>query len=113
MPVTTGEGESAITPDTVDGSEVPPARSFSITHRVDPVYPAAARRAGQSGTVLLNIVVGPNGSATEVNVERSSGFMALDDAAVAAVRKWRFSVSDNSNYSRVRLPVAFKLAAVQ
>ncbi len=105
-------GESAITPGTT-GSELAPARSFSIAHRVDPAYPAASRRAGESGTVLLGIVVGPNGLPTEINVERSSGFMRLDDAAVAAVRKWRFTVSSDSEYARVRLPLTFRLDTVQ
>lgn len=112
VPVTVDTGASAITTD-VAGSEVAPARSFSITQRVNPVYPAASRRAGESGTVLLDIVVGPSGAPTEINVERSSGFAALDDAAVAAVRKWRFTVSSDSNYAKVRLPVTFKLETVR
>lgn len=91
---------------------VAPAQSFSITHRVNPLYPAASKRAGEAGTVLLDIVVGPNGVATEINIERSSGFAALDEAAVAAVRKWRFTVSSDSDYARVRVPVTFKLEPV-
>jgi protein TonB len=110
--VNVDSGESAITTDVV-GTEVAPARSFAIKQRVNPVYPSASRRAGESGTVLLDIVVGPNGAPTEINVERSSGFVALDDAAVAAVRKWRFTVSSDSNYARVRLPVTFKLETVR
>lgn len=103
-------GESAISTDNAGGDvAIAPARSFSIKHQVNPVYPAASRRAGESGTVLLNIVVGPDGAPTQIDVERSSGFAALDEAAVTAVRKWRFTVNSDSSYSRVRLPVTFKL----
>jgi protein TonB len=109
VPVAVDTGASVIVTDMAGSSEVAPARSFSISRQVNPVYPAASRRAGESGSVLLNIVVGPSGSPTEIHVERSSGFPALDDAAVAAVRKWRFTVSSDSDYARVRLPVTFKL----
>lgn len=102
---------AAITPDA--SGTVAPARSFSITHRVNPLYPSASKRAGEEGTVLLDIVVGSNGVPTEINVERSSGFPALDDSAVAAVRKWRFTVNSDSSYARVRLPVTFKLETVR
>lgn len=112
VPVNVDTGASAITTNTASG-EVTPARSFSIKQRVNPVYPAGSQRAGESGTVLLDIIVGPDGVPTQVNVERSSGFPALDDAAVAAVRKWRFTVSSDSNYAQLRLPVTFKLETVR
>ncbi len=108
VPVTVDTGASIFATE-IAGNEVAPARFFSITRQVNPVYPAASRRAGEAGTVLLNIVVGPDGAPTDISVERSSGFMGLDDAAVTAVRKWRFAVNSDSSYARVRLPVTFKL----
>src|SRR5207244_2933315 len=56
------------------GSEVPTADKLSLTSRVDPVYPSSAQRAGQEGTVLLEIIVDTNGRAMDVRVTRSSGF---------------------------------------
>ena len=106
MPMEVPTGDTAISPPV---NAIPPAHAFSIKHRVDPQYPAAARRAGESGTVLLSIVIGPDGVPTEIDVERSSGYAALDQAATAAVRQWRFTVSSDSSYSRVRLPITFRL----
>lgn len=106
VPMEVPAGE-AITPTAAE--DTPPAQSFSIKRRVDPQYPAAARRAGETGTVLLSVVIGPDGVPTEINVERSSGYAALDQAATAAVRQWRFTVNSNSSYSRVRLPITFLL----
>lgn len=85
-----------------------PITAFSIEKRVDPLYPAAARRAGEQGTVLLELVVAPDGRPTEVNILRSSGFPLLDQAAIDAVRKWRFSTKE-SGFARLQLPVTFKL----
>src|SRR6267154_366096 len=72
-----------------------PANSFAITHRVDPPYPSASRRAGEEGTVLLAIVIGQDGRPLDISVARSSGYAELDESAVNAVRKWRFSTNVN------------------
>jgi protein TonB len=58
---------------------------------VPPRYPAAARRRGQEGTVLLTVSVAADGSVSEVLVARSSGHAVLDDEAVRTVRQWRFA----------------------
>ena len=55
-----------------------------------PRYPLAARRRGLEGRVLLAVLVGADGSAQEVRVQRSSGHRALDAAAAKAARAWSF-----------------------
>jgi TonB family protein len=55
----------------------------------DPEYSQEARQAKYQGTVLLWVVVGPDGRPRDVKVSRSLG-MGLDQKAVDAVRKWRF-----------------------
>jgi periplasmic protein TonB len=58
-------------------------------HDVAPVYPALARAAQIEGTVILEAVIGPDGTVRDVRVLRSVPL--LDDAAVDAVRQWLFS----------------------
>lgn len=55
-----------------------------------PEYPSLALRRNWEGTVVLRIKVLPNGRAGTVEVTRSSGKQQLDDAAVEAVRNWKF-----------------------
>ncbi|MQT53711.1 MULTISPECIES: energy transducer TonB, partial [Pseudomonas] len=55
-----------------------------------PEYPSIALRRNWEGSVGLRIKVLPNGRAGSVEVIKSSGKQALDDAAVAAVRNWKF-----------------------
>jgi protein TonB len=56
-----------------------------------PPYPAEALRAGASGTVELEILVGVDGRALDVRVVRSSGNRALDQSARRTVlTKWTF-----------------------
>jgi protein TonB len=55
-----------------------------------PEYPPSSRRAGETGTVILEVYVLENGHAGDVRVKQSSGFPKLDEAAVREVkRSWR------------------------
>lgn len=45
-----------------------------------PVYPKSALMNEESGTVVLSILVGPDGSVVDSKVEKSSGSKALDKA---------------------------------
>jgi len=55
----------------------------------DPEYSEEARKAKYQGTVVLWVVVGPDGRPKEVRVQRSLG-LGLDEKAVEAVRQWKF-----------------------
>ena len=50
-------------------------------------YPPRARRMGHQGTVLLKLVLLPDGSIDNVSLAETSGMRVLDDAALAAVRR--------------------------
>lgn len=56
-----------------------------------PKYPVAARKAGWEGAVVVSILVDESGRAAAVTVRESSRYAALDEAAVAAVKQWRFA----------------------
>ena len=86
----------------------PTVENVQILRRVDPVYPSAARRDGIEGSVLLTVVVGPNGRVTSVAVARSSGNLQLDDAAMSAVRRWTFTHPKVGSV-QLSLPVSFRL----
>ncbi len=59
-----------------------------VRHRVDPDYPAAARPAKMQGVVVLDVVVGRDGSV--VDVHALNGPEVLAQAAMDALRWWRF-----------------------
>lgn len=54
-----------------------------------PVYPAAARRRGLEGVVVLIARVGADGALLALEVSESSGWASLDEEALRAVRAWR------------------------
>ena len=55
-----------------------------------PTYPAAAKRLGQTGTVILTFLIGVDGLVLEGKVEESSGSPRLDEAALDALKLCRF-----------------------
>lgn len=55
-----------------------------------PVYPPMSRRLGEQGVVVLRVLIDTNGRAVDVEVQRSSGSARLDQAALQAIREWRF-----------------------
>jgi len=82
-------------------------------YQVRPVYPEAARRAGVQGTTLLRIFIEKDGRVTNVNVERSAGHQALDEAAAEAVRRWRFEPALNATGPvsvSALVPVEFRIS---
>ena len=73
------------------------------------VYPAQARRAGQSGIVILEFTILLDGHASEIRVVDSSGYNILDNGAVSAVeRASPFPPPPES--ARIMVPVEFKLS---
>jgi TonB family protein len=59
-----------------------------ITHKIEPIYPEAARQANVQGVVILDAVIGPDG--TVVDLHAISGPDELTPAALDAVKWWRF-----------------------
>ena len=67
------------------GGNVQAAR---IVNRVQPVYPPLARQTRISGTVRLHAIIGKDG--TIQSLEVLSGHPLLQQAALDAVRQWRY-----------------------
>lgn len=77
-----------------------------------PAYPTAARLAGQAGRVLLTVVVAVDGSAKDMRLAQSSGHPALDEAALTAVRAWRFEPAKRNGVAvelEIDVPIRFRL----
>lgn len=59
-----------------------------LVHKVDPIYPDLAKRARISGDVVLRITIDEEGLVQDVIV--TAGHSMLQEAAVDAVRQWRY-----------------------
>jgi protein TonB len=64
--------------------------SVSAAQCEKPDYPSASRRMEEEGTVSLRFLVGVDGKVLQSEIEKSSGFKRLDEAARASLSKCRF-----------------------
>ena len=81
-----------------------------------PKYPESARRDGKEGRVLLRVLVNEEGRSASVEVNRSSGVESLDQAALEAIKRWRFfpaRYGEKPVESWVRIPIDFRLNDTQ
>ena len=77
-----------------------------------PKYPQLAKQMHQEGLVTLMVEVDKKGMPVKVEVKQSSGYQLLDQAALAAVRHWRFQPERIGNLpieSKVTIPIRFRL----
>lgn len=85
-------------PGIVRNPKVPPR----VASTAAPVYPQALRDAGIGGRVVVRGVVGIDGRVESAVVVRSSGNSTLDNNALSAFYKWRFSAAKNDAGQKVR-----------
>lgn len=93
----TGVGDG-VGPGIARNPKVPPR----VASTAAPVYPQALRDAGIGGRVVVRGVVGIDGRVESAVVVRSSGNSTLDNNALSAFYKWRFSAAKNDAGQKVR-----------
>ncbi|RYG02715.1 MAG: energy transducer TonB [Chitinophagaceae bacterium] len=77
-----------------------------------PVYPEAAQEKGWEGTVILSVLVQPDGKAKTVEIKTSSGRKILDQAATQTVQRWTFVPARKGETpveGWVEVPIDFRL----
>lgn len=92
-------------------ADTAPAALAYLT-RTPVAYPHDAAQRHEQGTVILRVLVGEDGKPQTVEIERSSGFRALDTAARSAVLRWTFTPGTHNGVVTAlwaRVPIAFTL----
>jgi len=88
------QGQAVIAGTDASGSApavlTPPSFGAAYLSNPKPVYPMVSRRLGEKGMTRLRVLVSAEGRPQQIEVERSSGFPRLDQAARSTVRDWRF-----------------------
>jgi protein TonB len=111
---TTDANPAIDSPTATKRSTAPPIRKARPLYRQNPPprYPRAARHRGQEGSVMLEVKVLKDGTVGDMRLLSSSGYTALDKAAIKSVRKWLFEPGmqgDQEVDMWVRVPIRFKI----
>jgi len=69
-----------------------------VVSKVDPEYPAMAKQMHLVGRVVVDIFIGEDGKVEKV--ETVNGNPLLSGAAVAAVKKWKFTPFSSGGHTR-------------
>ena len=64
--------------------------NVTLVKRVQPIYPAIMQSARMPGQVVLDAIINPDGSISDVKVLSSTN-EAFAQSAIAAVRQWRYN----------------------
>ncbi len=98
-----------------NSSDQPPAPAVAPTdvaavQTPPPDYPAELACTGVGGKSVLRVVVGPQGTPTDVSLVTSSGNSQLDDSAITRVREWKFKAATRNGQAvptTIQVPVSF------
>ena len=110
-----GPTETTVAPDADPGNGVGAASGTDLRPlpgNPAPRYPRLARERGWQGRVVLEVAVIGDGTVNHAEIDQSSGYRVLDQAALQVVRRWRFAVDQPRlpNGAVVRVPITFKLS---
>lgn len=88
---------AVVTPPAPPAPVAPPAPAIRTGATIQagascakPDYPSASRRLEEEGTVTLKFLIGTDGRVLQAEIEKSSGFNRLDEAARNALSKCQF-----------------------
>lgn len=111
-PVETREVASAAERAGPEMALSPPRFDADYLKNPAPPYPPLSRRLGEEGRVLVRVLVDQEGRPRTVALDASSGHSRLDNAALQAVRRWRFmpaKLDERPVSEWVVVPVVFSL----
>ncbi|MBK8971120.1 MAG: energy transducer TonB [Hahellaceae bacterium] len=113
-PATPDSGAKTLNPvaqSTLSSTPDVPRYTMGAERTPFPVYPQLARRRGWQGTVVVGLLVSPQGHPIESQVLDSSGFPLLDEAARSTLASWELAPSQRHAHQGewLHIPVVFNL----
>lgn len=91
---------------------VPPQFYADYLDNPAPVYPRLSKRLGEVGNVMLMVFVDAEGRPGQIDIQTTSRFERLDQAAIEAVRRWKFVAAKQGQKAVaawVLVPIHFSL----
>lgn len=113
LPTATPQMQQVVAAVVADSGVDPPRFDMAYLNNPTPIYPPLSKRLHEQGKVLLRVRVSADGTAEKIEIQVSSGASRLDNAAVDAVKQWRFIPArrgDEATAGWALVPIDFHLA---
>lgn len=94
----------------------PPRADAAYLRNPPPAYPRRLLKRGVEGEVLVRAEVQDDGRCSQVRLKESSGYRQFDEAALSAVRDWRFVPARrgaDSVVAWVDVPIEFRISRIR
>ena len=78
----------------------------------DPTYPRSSKNLDEQGTVTVKFLIGADGNVLQAEIEKSSGYKRLDEAALNGLSKRKFTprtVDGKAEQSWASIKYTFRL----
>jgi protein TonB len=85
-----GAGNQRPANNATTAAVVLPSTSADYLNNPAPPYPRQSKRLGEVGTVVIRVLITPEGRAEKAEIRTSSGYLRLDETALSTVQRWRF-----------------------
>ena len=95
------------------GAEVRPPHSDPQHPPTQPAYPAIAKQLNEEGAVVMLLTVTETGSVAGADIETSSGFATLDEAALQEAKRWTLqpgTINGTPAIMQYKFKIAFRMA---
>jgi protein TonB len=89
-PLTAGNQGPATNTTATAAAVVLPSTNADYLNNPAPTYPHQSKRLGEQGTVIIRVLITPEGRAEKAEIRTSSGYLRLDETALSTVQRWRF-----------------------
>lgn len=96
----------------VEPADTGPTEDVGYRRMSPPSYPPESLANHEQGDVRMRVLVAVDGAPKQVEVDKSSGSKQLDEAAVAAVKTWKFNPGSRDGQAVegwVQVPISFRL----
>jgi protein TonB len=93
-----------------------PSQNAAYLNNPKPAYPPISMRMGEQGRVVVRVLIDDKGLPQQAQLETSSGYARLDQAALKAVMTWRFVPGRKGGQPQTMwfsVPITFDLKPAQ
>jgi protein TonB len=110
--INNSSSQNTANPQPIEQPLILPHLNASYLNNPPPIYPQISRQLSEEGKVLVRVLVNEKGDVDQAVIKKSSHYERLDNAALDAIKQWRFVPAKRGETivsAWVVVPISFNL----